>query len=265
MNIELKLERPLVAFDLETTGTDVGTDRIVALAAFRFESPTAPGADPGVTRHAWLLNPTVPISAAATRMHGITNEQVKDCPTFDAVAEAVRDVFAGADLLGYNIRNFDVPLLWEELFRAGIKWDLTGARVIDPCVIFKRKEPRDLTAAVRKFDGGEHKEAHDATADALAAVAVLIGQRKHYHDVAGMDVAALAEFSANDEMDGEPVRRLDLAGHIVKTKDGVARFTAKKVRGKAVLDDEGYANWMLRNDFPQRTKQVIEWILRNRR
>ena len=165
-------------------------------------------------------------------------------------------VFAGADVLGYNVRNFDVPLLWEEFNRAGIDWK--PGRIIDAYSIFRKKEPRDLEAAVRKYVGGDHTEAHDAMADAWATVSVLLGQRRLYQDVAFMGVEALAEYSReDDEFDGQKARRLDFAGHVVETADGVARYTLRKVRGVPVLDDRGFGGWMLRNDFPEHTKRVL--------
>lgn len=252
------LDRPLVAFDIESSGTDVSKDRIITLAALQFIGRFSDVETIAFKRRVWTLNPGIPIPESASRVHGITNEMVKDKPTFKDVAMDVFVMFSGADLLGYNIRNFDVPLLWEEFNRAGIDWKVESARIVDACAIFRKKEPRDLEAAVRKYVGGDHSGAHDAEADAVATVSVLLGQRRLYQDVSQMDVAALTEFSReDDEFDGQKARRLDLAGHIIQTADGVARYTLKKVRGVPVLEDRGFGGWMLRNDFPEHTKRVL--------
>ncbi len=257
MKKSLLLEKPLVAFDLETTGTDAARDRIVSIAAFRFTDELVLEK---ASKHQSLVNPGIPIPPIATDTHGITDEMVRQSPTFKKIAAKVHAVFDGADLLGYNIRNFDVPLLWEEFHRAGVMWNMDGARIIDPCVIFKAKEPRDLATALKKYDGADHTDAHDAAADALAAVAILVGQRWHYEDIGKMSLDELAAFSCEEKFDGGPARRLDLAGNIIEV-DGVARYTARKVRGVPVRDDPGFGNWMLRNDFPENTKAVLRELL----
>jgi DNA polymerase-3 subunit epsilon len=179
--------------------------------------------------------------------------------------EEIRKTLSGADLCGYNLLKFDVPILWEEFFRARFEWSLDGVKIVDASEIFRKKEPRTLTAAVKKFCGHEHAGAHDAMADVEATWEVLRGQIATYPDLAPQDlpnpVAALAEFSSMEEYEGRPAKRLDLAGYIIEDADGVARYTLKKVRGVAVADDPGFGEWMLRSSFPANTCKVVRKLL----
>lgn len=262
MQKPLDLERPLACLDIESTGTDPATARIVSLAVVRLEPPLSNIETDNGYSNEWLFNPGVTIPESAWRVHGIKNEHVVDCPSFAAMASEIKPIVSACDLLGYNLRNYDIPLLWEEFFRARITWNLKGARVIDACQIFRKKEPRDLTAALKKYCGEDHSDAHDALADVRATIKVLLGQRRAYEDIGAMDVPALAALSCEEEFEGRPCKRLDLTGKIVETLDDhVARFTIGKVRGKAVADDPGFAEWMLRNDFPESTKLVVRKLL----
>ena len=186
MNQGLKLDRPLVCFDLETTGTNVATDRIVQFAGLRVET------NESVSTMNILVNPGRTMTEDNIDIHGITNAMVADKPPFKAVAQDVIRFVDGADLVGYNLRNFDVPMLWEELHRNGINWAIEQHefRIIDAATIFQKKEPRDLTAAVRKYCGREHLGAHDAMADVKATLDVLYGQREAYPDLATMSLDA---------------------------------------------------------------------------
>lgn len=256
----LELERPLITFDIESTGTDVVLDRIISLAAVKIvpEDFVQPAER---IKKEWLFNPGQHIPAESTEVHGITFEHVKDKPLFKSLADYIFKFFSGADLCGYNLLKFDVPILYEEFYRCGLDWNLEGVRIVDVSEIFRRKEPRDLSSAVKKFCNREHTGAHEAMADVVATLDVLEGQRSHYQDIGQMNVAALAEFSSAEEFRGKPAKRLDLAGYIIEDSEGIARFTLKKVRGVAVKDDFGFANWMLKNTFPSDTKNVIKKIL----
>lgn len=258
----LPIEKPLIIFDIESTGVDVAVDRIISLAALRIE-PEELFSEAKQIRKQWIVNPGISIPESSRKVHGFTSESVKDKPLFSQVSGLIHPFFSGADLCGYNLRNFDIPMLWEEFYRCKIEWDLTNVKVVDASEILRRKEPRTLTAAVEKFCGRKHDEAHDAMADVIATWDVLNGQRKVFLDIGSMNVDALAEFSCYQEIDGVPVKRLDLAGHIIETPDGVARYTARKVKGIAVVDDPGFGTWMLRNNFPNNTKRILQSILSN--
>jgi DNA polymerase-3 subunit epsilon len=259
----LLLHRPLCVIDIETTGLDVANDRILTLAILRIEPPDLFSPEQRETRKTWMVNPCQMIPPDSTRIHGITDDMVKDCPPFKAVAAEIRAMLSDADLCGYNLRNFDVPLLWEEFYRAQIEWATDGIKVVDASEIFRKQEPRTLTAAVKKFCGREHGDAHEAMADVEATWDVLHGQLATYPELAKMNVAALAEFSSMDEYEGRPAKRLDLSGYIIEDADGIARYTLKKVRGVAVADDPGFGKWMLRSSFPMNTCRVVSKLLEN--
>ena len=281
---KLILHRPMCVMDIESTGVDVATDRILSLAVLRIEPPDLFSKEQSDTRKVWLLNPGRMIPADSTRIHGITDDMVKDCPAFESVMEEIRKMLSGADLCGYNLLKFDVPILWEEFFRAGFEWSLDGVKIVDASEIFRKKEPRTLTAAVKKFCGREHAGAHDAMGDVDATWEVLRGQIAAYPElITGSEerppsprpsppgegeglvplnhVAMLAEFSSMEEYEGRPAKRLDLAGYIIEDADGVARYTLKKVRGVAVADDPGFGEWMLRSSFPANTCKVVRKLL----
>ena len=258
---ELLLERPLVGFDIESTGTDACADRIIQLALVRIDPPDLYQREAVETVKQWVVNPGRSIPAESTRIHGWTWEKVKDKPMFGEIIGEVHTYFQSCDLTGYNIFNMDVPMLWEEFHRNGFQWDLTGVKIVDACQIYHRKVRRDLGAALQRFCGRERVGGHDALVDVRDALDVLHGERAHYPDLEPMNVAGLAEFSCHEELHGQPVRRLDLAGFIVQGVDEVPRYTLKKVRGVAVTDDPGFGLWMLRNEFPAYTKNVLNRLL----
>jgi DNA polymerase-3 subunit epsilon len=255
----LHLERPLVVLDIESTGTDVATDRIIDLALIRIV-PEDLLRKAERTQYLYRFNPMRPIPPSSTRIHGITDADVKGCPSFEDKASEIWEIVAGADICGYNCRNFDVPLLWEEFYRAELEWKV-GA-IIDPEAIFKTHEPRDLTAAVRKFVGRDHgADAHGALADAEATLEVLMGQRQAYADVGFASVSGLAELSNMETWEGQPATRIDLAGILIRTEDGIARYTHKRVRGVPVEEDPGYGIWMLDKDFSENVKMHLRQLL----
>lgn len=241
------LTRPLAFFDIEATGLDVATAKIISIHISRV---TRVMSTPPIDSLSLLINPTIPIPPESTEVHGITDEMVKDRPDFTAFAQNIHDYIKDCDLCGYNLRNYDIPLLWEELYRCGIKWDLSKVHVVDAGAIFKKKEERTLTAAVKFYCGREMENAHDAGADVAATMAVLEGQRRRYPDLAAMTVAELAEFSKQD-------KRVDLAGKIVLDKDGDPSYNIGKSKGVKLKDDPSFANWMLNRDFTAETKMVL--------
>lgn len=250
MNLQAKLNgRPLCVFDIEGTGTDVAKDRIVTLAAMRIEPKS-------VVSRQWEVNPGIQMSEEVIAVHGITNEMAAQWKPFEHHARDIARFINGSDLAGFNLVNYDIPLLWEELNRCGIEWSLEGVRIIDAGNIFKKKEERTLSAAVQFYLERNHDGAHEAQADVTATADVLDAQLLRYTDLRAMTLDELAVFSRFDD-------RIDLAGKIVRGKDGRPTYNIGKVRGVAVEDDPGFADWMLCKDFSANTKSVIRTILRN--
>lgn len=239
---------PLAVFDLETTGPDRLTDRIVEIAVLRV-SP-----DGSLATFETRVNPGVKIPREATAVHGITDADVAGAPPFADVAPRLTAFLEGCDLAGYNLRGFDIPLLARELERVKVAFSFDGRRVIDAQVIYFRKEPRDLSAAVRTFVGREHDGAHSALADTIAAAEVLAGQLKRYADLPrGID--ALAAFTAPVEG-----RWVDADKRFV-WRDGSAVFNFGAKRGQTLEAVAGkspeYLDWMLEADFPEEAKRIV--------
>lgn len=247
----LNLTRPLCFFDIEGTGLDVVNDRIVELS-IRIIQPEEDLIDLTFTRY---FNPGVPIPAEVTAIHGITNEMVKNAPDFAESAHFIMDLMKGCDLAGYNLWNYDIPIIAEEFDRAGLEFSLEGVNVIDVGNIFKKKEERSLSAAVRFYTGKDLENAHTAEADNLATVNVFKGQLDRYSDLMAMgDVSKIAEFSQFE-------KRVDLAGKIILNSNGEPIYNIGKAKGKRVEDDPGFGRWMLGKGFTRNTKTVIERLL----
>lgn len=247
----LNLDRPLVCFDLETTGTDVATDRIVQIAMVRVE----PGGKR--TTLSTLVNPQRPIPPQATAVHGIKDEHVRSAPSFSQLRAEVEEFIGGADLAGYNLVKFDLPLLEAEVRREGGRLDLREVRLIDPMVIFKRQERRDLSAAMMFYCEREHQGAHSAEADTLATLDVLDAQLARYDDLP-RDVAGLHEF-CNEGHE----KFVDRSRRFRWTDTGEAAFNFGKHEGRTLADmvknprDRGYLEWMLGKDFPEEVKSIL--------
>ncbi|MDE7437520.1 MAG: 3'-5' exonuclease [Muribaculaceae bacterium] len=245
--MKLKLERPLIFFDLETTGTNIIHDRIVELSYIKVFPD---GTTEQKTRR---LNPEMHIPEGATAIHHITDEMVKDEPTFRQVSKALNEIFADSDIAGYNSNKFDVPLLIEEFGRAGINFDITGRNFIDVQNIFHKMEQRTLIAAYKFYCGKNLEDAHSALADTQATYEVLLGQLDRYDDLAG-DVASLAEFSKLG-------RNVDLSGRIVLDNDDEPTFNFGKHKGKKVKEvfrkEPSFYSWMMQGDFAKNTKDII--------
>ncbi|MBQ1224712.1 MAG: 3'-5' exonuclease [Alistipes sp.] len=249
--MKLNLKRPMVFFDLETTGTNISTDRIVEISVVK----VMPDGEQIVrTRR---INPEMPIPADATAVHHITDEDVKDCPSFRQVAKSLREFMVGCDFCGFNSNRFDLPLLAEEFLRAGVEVDFFDkAKYIDVQNIFHKKEERTLVAAYRFYCGKELEAAHSANADTMATYEVLCAQLDKYGDLEN-SVEFLSEFSSWG-------KSADFAGRIGYDNDGKEIFTFGKYKGQRVEDifakEPSYYDWMMNGDFPQYTKRVITKI-----
>ena len=244
----LRLERPLVVFDLEATGLNKRTDRIVAVALVRYEP------DGSAERVHYLLNPGIPIPEEATAIHGIADEDVADAPSFADMADLLQRHFDGADLAGYNVLGYDIQVLSEEFARANRPFSLDGRRVLDAQRIFFRNEPRDLSAALRYYCGESHDCSHDALGDVLATIRVLGGQFERYPELPEhMD-------ALNDYCDPRDPSWADRAGRL-KWSKGQIVFNFGKFQGQSLRDavakDPNFITWLLRSDFPDDTKQIV--------
>jgi DNA polymerase III subunit epsilon len=241
-------DRPLIVFDLETTGTDPAKDKVVSFAAvWRDEDGDE------ISVH-YLINPGRPIPKGASDVHGITDEMVADRPTFDHFAKDIAEIFDGADVGGYNSNRFDVPMLAEELARCGIDFHDPERRFYDAFVVFRKKHPRDLAAAHMTYCGTQLEGAHDALCDAEATLHIIEAQRLMHDEV--HDIEDAHEFCEFGE-------RLDFAGNLVM-KDGKPCFGFGKHKDRPILLDHetrGYADWMLRSDFSEVTKNALRRVL----
>jgi len=251
MELPLRLDRPLVFFDLETTGLKVGTDRIVEMALIR----VSPQGD--VLERVRRFNPGIPIPAEATAVHGITDEDVADEMPFASRARALAQLLEGCDLAGFNIRRFDLPMLEAEFARAEVPFQVQGRRLIDMQTIFHREEPRDLTAAARYYLGREHPEAHTALGDIRTSAAVLSAQMERYahlpQDVDGLH-AYCDEHSPYDGPLGQWFRVTE-EGLILRKGKHEGRFLDDLAR-----EDAGYLEWILRLDD---TRPQVAQAIRN--
>ncbi|MHC1732511.1 MAG: exonuclease domain-containing protein [Bacteroidales bacterium] len=248
--MELNLRKPLVILDLETTGVNIATDRIVEFSALKV-SPG--GAEEWLTLR---LNPGIPISPEATRVHGITDADVANEPHFRDVARRIAAFLEGCDLAGFNSMKFDIPILCEEFLRVNVDFNPARHRYVDVQVIFHKKEQRTLGAAYKFYCNSELENAHSAQADTAATYEILKAQLDRYTDLEN-DIDKLSAFSAFNN-------NADLAGRIVFNEQGVEVFNFGKHKGKPVelvfKEEPSYYSWMMNGDFPQNTKQVITAI-----
>lgn len=251
--MRLNLKNPIIFFDLETTGINIASDRIVEISYLKVDL------NGNETEKTLRVNPGIPIPEKATEIHGITDEDVRDAPGFNEVARSLARDFEGCDLAGYNSVRFDIPLLAEEFLRAGVDIDLKRKKFVDVQVIFMKMEPRTLSAAYKFFTGQVLEDAHSAAADTRATYEVMQAQLDRY-DILENDVASLAEFSAHN-------RNVDFAGRIIYDDQDVEVFNFGKYKGKPVREilekDPGYYGWMMNGDFPLYTKKVLTGIKLN--
>lgn len=247
--MNIKLDRPIAFFDIEATGLSPRADRIVELCIIKITP------DKTQTVHTYRINPERPIPAETTEIHGISDADVSECPAFSALAQEISDLLEGCDLGGYNISRFDIPMLTEEFTRAGIRFETESRRILDAQRIFHRKEPRDLSAALKFYCNEEHIDAHGAEADVIATIKVFDGQIERYDDLP-RDMNALDDFcnQRNPNWVDNTGKFRWLNGQVAlnfgKKKDELLR--------DLINNDKGFINWMLRSDFPADTREIIE-------
>lgn len=249
--MKLNLSRPLAFFDLETTGTDVAKDRIVEISILKIHP------DYKEETYTRLINPTIPIPAIVSAIHGIYDKDVASAPTFQYVAEEVFEFLRDCDLAGYNSNRFDVPLLAEEFLRVSDRYTFDDRNMIDVQTIFHKMEQRTLTAAYKFYCEKELTDAHSAEADVKATKEVLESQLDRYDEIEN-SIDFLSTFSKGNN------KNVDYAGRIIMNEDGVEAFNFGKHKGKTVeqvfTEEPSYFSWMMNADFPMYTKKIIERI-----
>lgn len=248
--MKLNLKNPIVFFDLETTGTNTITDRIVEIALHKVHPN---GKEETKTLR---INPEMHIPEQASAVHHIFDEDVKNCPTFKEVAKEIAREIEGCDLAGYNSNRFDIPLLAEELLRAEVDIDLSKRKFVDVQVVFHKMEQRTLSAALKFYCDKDLEDAHEAQADTLATYEVLQAQLDRYPDLQN-DIDFLSKFTMQSN-------NVDFAGRFVYNDKGEEVFNFGKYKGQKVVDilknDPGYYGWMLNSDFSLHTKKVLTSI-----
>lgn len=245
--MQLNLKNPLVFFDLETTGINIVSDRIVEIAILKVQ------VNGKEELRSYRINPEMPIPRQASEIHGIYDEDVKDAPTFKQIARDLAKFLEGCDLGGFNSNKFDIPLLAEEFIRVDVDFDMQKRRFVDVQTIFHKMEKRTLEAAYKFYCQKDLKDAHSAEADTVATYEVLKAQLDRYPELEN-DVSFLAKFSSHN-------RTVDFAGRIVYNDNDVEVFNFGKYKGVSVEEvlekDPGYYGWMMNGDFPLYTKKVL--------
>jgi DNA polymerase-3 subunit epsilon len=247
----LQLARPIAFFDLETTGVNLSTDRIIEVAIIKI----LPDGTRQVKRK--LLNPGIPIPPETTAIHGITDEMVKDAPSFKQCGNELKQFIENCDMGGYNSNRFDIPILMEEFLRAGMEVDLSACRMVDVQHIFYKMEPRTLTAAYKYYCDKELIDAHSAEADVNATIDVFMSQIERYPQM-GNSLDSILAVIGEDKV-------VDYARRFIFDEKGVEVFNFGKHKGRPVVDvlkaEPQYYDWMIRGDFPLHTKQKLTEIL----
>ncbi len=247
---KLALTRPLAFIDLETTGTNIARDHIIEIAIVKIMP------DGSTLSKTKRINPGIPIPPETTAIHGITDEAVKDCPTFKEVANEIKQFIGDSDLAGYNSDRFDIPLLVEEFLRIGLDLEMKNRKLIDVQTIFHQMEKRTLSAAYLFYCKKELLDAHSAEADAMATYHILEAQINHYNELKE-DVDSLSKFTTKDEF-------VDYGRRILRNKDGVEVFNFGKYKGKPVREvlkkEPQYYDWIMKSDFLLHTKQKLSEI-----
>jgi DNA polymerase-3 subunit epsilon len=248
--MKLNLTKPICFFDLETTGVNISKDRIVEISILK----VFPSGKEEI--HTWLVNPEINIPAEVVAIHGISNEKVQDSPNFKDLAKEIHLLIKDSDLGGFNSNRFDIPLLAEEMIRAGIDFSLKGNKCVDVQNIFHKKEQRNLSAAYEFYCNKKLIGAHSAETDTKATYEILKAQVEKYDDLEN-NISFLSNFSTRSKF-------ADLAGFIVFNEKNQECFSFGKHKGKLVLDiiktDTGYFNWLLNADFPLYTKNTLKSI-----
>ncbi|MBQ7182177.1 MAG: 3'-5' exonuclease [Bacteroidaceae bacterium] len=246
--MKLNLKKPIIFFDLETTGLDISRDRIVELCYIKIEP------NGNEEARSMRLNPEMHIPEQSSKVHGIYDADVKDCPTFKDIAESLAQTFRGCDLGGFNSNRFDIPMLAEEFARTTVDVDFSECQMVDVQNIYHRLEQRTLVAAYKFYCGKDLENAHSALADTRATLEVLEAQLDKYPEDLKNDVSFLAEFSRKEN-------NVDLAGRFVYDANHNEIVNFGKYKGKSIREvfqkDPAYYGWMMQGDFPQNTKQVL--------
>jgi DNA polymerase-3 subunit epsilon len=248
--MQLQLTKPLVFFDLETTGINIASDRIVEISMIKIHP------NGKEERYTQRVNPIIEIPREASLIHGITNEMVLNEPTFKDIAIKIRDLIKGCDLAGFNSNRFDIPILAEEMLRADVDFSMKNRLAIDVQTIFHKKEQRTLGAAYQFYCEKTLENAHSAEADTFATYEILKAQIERYDDLEN-DTKMLSEYSSHRD-------RADFAGFILYDEQGDEIFSFGKYKGKKVTEilekDQGYYAWIQQADFPLYTKKVLTEI-----
>lgn len=248
--MQLQLTKPLVFFDLETTGINIASDRIVEISMIKIHP------NGKEERYTQRVNPIIEIPREASLIHGITNEMVLNEPTFKDIAIKIRDLIKGCDLAGFNSNRFDIPILAEEMLRADVDFSMKNRLAIDVQTIFHKKEQRTLGAAYQFYCEKTLENAHSAEADTFATYEILKAQIERYDDLEN-DTKKLSEYSSHRD-------RADFAGFILYDEQGDEIFSFGKYKGKKVTEilekDQGYYAWIQQADFPLYTKKVLTEI-----
>lgn len=220
--MKIKLKNPLVIFDIESTGIDIVKDRIIEITYLKVFP------DDREEQKTYRVNPGIPIPAKSTQIHGISDEDVKDCPSFGEVARSIANVLEGADIAGYNSNRFDIPLLAEEFLRYDVEIDLRKRKFVDAQVIFHKMEQRTLSAAFKFYCNKDLENAHSSAADTRATFEILEAQIERYQNLEN-DIEALSKFSAHNQ-------NADYAGRIIYNEAGYEIFNFGKYKGQLVED-----------------------------
>lgn len=260
--MKLNLKNPIAFFDLESTGTNISTDRIVEISILKLHP------DGRKETRTSLINPTIPIPKETSLIHGIYDEDVKDAPTFKEMAKELHQFLVGADLSGFNVLKFDIPLLVEEFLRAGIDFDIEKRAILDSQKIFHMMEKRNLTAAYKFYCGKSLENAHSAEADTIASYEVFEAQIERYsgeeaEDLQGNKLGVIE----NDMKKIHSIlneKMVDLAGRFIFNDEGVECFNFGKHKGKPIAqvlkEEPGYYDWMMKGDFPLDTKRKFTQV-----
>ncbi len=248
--MQLNLKNPLVFFDLETTGINIVKDRIIEISYVKVHPN---GKEESKTRR---INPGMPIPPESTAIHGITDDDVKDCPTFKEIAKSLASQIEGCDLAGFNSNRFDIPMLVEEFLRAGVDIDLNRRKFVDVQTIFHKMEQRTLAAAYKFYCDKELENAHTAEADTMATYEILKAQLDKYPDLEN-DIHFLSKYSSF-------TNNVDFAGRMVYNEKGEEVINFGKYKGQLVSEvlqkDPGYYSWIMNGDFPLNTKKMLTEI-----
>ena len=248
----LKLDKALIVYDIESTGINRKADRIIDLCALKL----FPDGESKI--YNFRVNPQMPIPPESSLIHGITDEDVKNSPPFIEIAHEIKELFEGCDLAGFNILQFDIPILQEEFIRAGMTFSVKGVRILDAQKIYHKKEPRTLSAALKFYCGEAHETAHNAESDVQATYEVIKAQLTHYGDLP-QNMDELHKFCTYKDPSW-----VDQAGRLKWQGDEIVINFGKK-QGQVVrelrLTDPGFLNWILKNDFPPDTKDIVKDLL----